>query len=288
MAEYTAPFVHGIAKENGYMLIDFHTHIFPDRIAPHAIESLKAGVKRCEGTDAKNYTDATYTGLLKSMEENGVFKSVVLPIVTNPKKPDAINDFAEGIRNERVISLASVHPMQDNVITALGDIKKRGFIGIKMHPEFQQCYIDGRESIEILKECERLGLLVVLHTGKDIGIEPPVHCTPERLFNALEYVSGKNIVAAHMGGWRMWDKAEKYLVGTNIYLDTAFVADYMDREQFLRMVKNHGSDKVLFGSDSPWETPSRTLEYIKSFSLTDADFDRITYKNALSLFNEFR
>ena len=269
------------------MLIDFHTHIFPDRIAPHAIDSLKAGVKRCEGIDAKNYTDATYSGLVQSMEENNVTKSVVLPIVTNPQKPDSINNFARGIRNDKVISLASVHPMQDNVLLALDKIKEEGFLGIKMHPEFQQCFIDGKESIEILQKCERLGLIVVLHAGEDIGIEPPVHCTPKRLYNALQYVDGKNIVAAHMGGWRMWDEVEKYLVGTPIYLDTAFVCDYIDREQFLRIVNNHGADKILFGSDSPWENPQRTLEFIKSFDFTDDVLDKITYKNALSILNAY-
>ena len=77
------------------------------------------------------------------------------------------------------------------------DIKEKGLKGIKLHPEYQQFYIDSKESIQILKKCEELDLITVLHSGKDIGIDPPVHCTPERLSHVLDYVKGDKIVAAH-------------------------------------------------------------------------------------------
>ena len=44
------------------MIIDFHTHIFPDRIAPRTIAKLeKIGKTRA-------FTDGTQNGLLASME----------------------------------------------------------------------------------------------------------------------------------------------------------------------------------------------------------------------------
>ncbi|MCD8390420.1 MAG: amidohydrolase family protein [Firmicutes bacterium] len=260
------------------MLIDFHTHIFPPRIAPRAVASLKAGVKRETGGDSVNYTDATYDGLLRSMDENGVDISVVMPIVTNPEKPDGVNDYAKNVRNGRVVSFASVHPMQKDAPDAVKRIREYGFIGIKMHPEFQHCYIDSKESMAVLKAAEREGLYVTLHAGADIGMPPPVHCTPKRLKNALSELKGDRIIAAHLGGWRQWDDVEEYLVGTPIYMDTAFIADYIDPAQCARIIKTHG--RILFGSDSPWEEPRYTLEFLMSLGLDGEIIEKIKHKNA--------
>lgn len=265
------------------MVIDFHTHIFPDKIASHAIEVLKDGIRRISGCEGVNYTDATYDGLLQSMEECGVDTSVVLPIVTNPLRPQSINDFAEKIRSGRVISFGGIHPLEENASRAVYELKERGFAGFKLHPEFQGVYIDSEESIAVLKAAEDAELLVVLHSGKDIGIAPPVHCTPQRLKNVLKYVSGKNIIAAHMGAWEMWDEVEEYLIGSPIMLDTAFVKDYIGDERFYEMVRRHGEDKILFGSDSPWERPSDTLEFIARQGFEKEIFDMIMYKNAKRL-----
>lgn len=269
------------------MVIDFHTHIFPPTLAPRALASLKAGIKRQTGTDAATHTDATYDGLLRSMDENGVDMSIVLPIVTNPRKSKSIIEYAKTVRGERILSLASVHPMQENASDAVKRIKEDGFVGIKLHPEFQQCYIDSPETIAVLRAAESAGLVVVIHTGADIGLPPPVHCTPRRLKNALEYVNGDSLVAAHMGGWCEWDDVEKYLIETPIYMDTAFVADYIDREQCARIIRAHGADRILFGSDSPWENPAHTFEFIRSLGLNDTELDMITYKNAQTLLKRF-
>ena len=262
------------------MIIDFHTHIFPEKIAPRAIASLQDGVRRVEGVESEAYTDATYGGLVKSMDENGVNMSIVLPIVTNPEKPDGINNYAETIRNSRVLSLGSVHPMQENAPDAVRELKSRGFIGIKMHPEFQQCYIDSPESLAVLKAAEEENMLVVLHTGADIGIPPPVHCTPKQLKNALGYVEGSNIVAAHLGGWRQWEEVYDTLALTPIYMDIAFIADYIDADLCRAIIKKHGADKILFGSDSPWETPAHTLKFLQSLDLGAEAEEKIKSENA--------
>ena len=78
----------------------------------------------------------------------------------------------------------------------------------------------------------------------------------------------------------MWDDVEKYLVGTHILFDTAFIKDYISSEQALRIIRNHGSEKILFGSDGPWESPDCTLAFIRSLGLSESECDNITFKNA--------
>ncbi len=265
------------------MLIDFHTHIFPDRIAQRTLDVLKSGVLKYEHIQAVSYFDGTKDGLISVMNKSGVDLSVALPIATKPTQTESINTFAETLKDGKIISFASLHPGNNDIDSILEKIKEAGFCGIKLHPEFQSFYVDSPECIKILKKAEELELYTVFHAGSDIGLPPPVHSTPKHFKNALEYVSGKYIIAAHLGGWRMWDDVEKNMVGTEILFDTAFIKDYINPEQAKRIIRNHGSEKILFGSDNPWENPKDTLVFLNSLSLNQDELDNITYKNALKI-----
>lgn len=268
------------------MIIDFHTHIFPDKIAQRTIEVLEANILKVQGKAGYAVIGATLNDLKNSMHKNLISYSVVLPIATTPKQTPTINKFAVEINGkDGIFSFGSLHPMQEDYEYVLEGIKEAGLLGIKLHPEYQQTYIDSKESIRILKKCEELGLYTVLHAGNDIGIEPPVHCEPKRLRNVLEYVSGEKIIAAHLGGWKAWDEVERYLVDTPIIFDTAYIKDFIDKEQLIRIIRNHGSEKILFATDSPWEDQRLSSEYILGLDIEDIDKENILYKNAAKLLN---
>lgn len=264
------------------MIIDFHTHIFPDKMAERTIAVLEENASKRGNFRAA--IPATLDALLASMEKNGIDCSVVLPIATNTRQSTTINAFAQTVNNTRgVFSFGSLHPMQEDWESVLYDIKEKGLRGIKLHPEYQQFYIDSPESIRILQKCEELDLITVLHAGNDVGTDPPVHCMPKRLKNALEYVKGDKIIAGHFGGWRAWDEVESCLVGTPVYFDTAYTVDHIDSEQFLRIIKTHGSKKIVYASDSPWESQGHAAEVIGSMPLTKDEKDDIFYRNAKKL-----
>lgn len=265
------------------MLIDFHTHIFPDKIALGAINSLSNSIVNFQGSRPRHYARGTYDSLRSSMKRSGVDVSVVLPIATKQKQTDSINGFAKTLRNESIISFGSLHPEQDDWASILEKLKNEGFKGIKLHPEYQSFYIDSKRSIEILSKAESLGLYVVLHTGFDDGMPEPMHCQPDRLKNVLNYVSGEKIIAAHLGAYKNWDDVEKYLVGTNINFDTAFISPYISPEQCRRIIQNHGAQKVLFGSDSPWQNPKTEYDFILNLGLSKQENEMIFYKNALKI-----
>lgn len=281
------------------MIIDFHTHIFPDKIANMAIRKIEADTLKRQGilTDAGEgelpsaaerflaVIPATLDAMKKSMAEHNVDATLVLPIATSVTQSTSINKFAAEINNrDGIYSLGSLHPFQEDWESVLYDIKEKGLRGIKLHTEYQNFDIDCPESIRVLKKCEELNMLVVLHAGNDVGIAPPARCMPDRLRRVLDYhISGKNIVAAHLGGWEAWDDVEKYLVGTPVYFDTAYTLSCIDKEQFVRIVKNHGSDKILFGTDSPWQGQGKSAEELRSVGLTDEELENIFYKNAKKL-----
>ena len=266
------------------MIIDFHTHIFPDKIAERVIATLEAGIHNRFREDVRAVIGATLDDLKTSMAENNIDYSVVMPIATTVTQYESINNFAQLVNEtDSIFSFGSLHPMQENWESVLYDIKTKGLKGIKLHPEYQQFYIDCPEALRILRKCEELDLTVVLHAGKDHGVDPPVHCTPERLRHALNYVSGEKIVAAHLGGWDLWNDVEKYLVGTNVMFDTAFTVDFIDKAQLVRIIRSHGSGKIVYGTDSPWEKQSHAAEVLRELPLTKDELDNIFYKNAQKL-----
>ena len=261
------------------MIIDMHTHLFPDALAPRAVKSLENGIFTNHGYNLPMFSDATLSGLLKSMDENEIDMSIVLPIATNPRQTETINEFAKKITGARVISLGSVHPCQDDWKEVLHRLKSNGFLGIKLHPEFQQSYIDSPETLRVLEECEKLDMAVVVHAGVDLGVKPPVHCTPKHMRHALEYVSGKRLVAAHLGGYLQWDEVEEYLIDTDVIFDVSMISRYIDPEQCRRIIEKHGADKIVYGSDSPWEGQRDAYNFLQKLELSKEDMELIAHKN---------
>ncbi len=264
------------------MLIDFHTHVFPEKIAAKAIAKLEEGIVRTQGSAVLTAnTDGTLSGLINSMDNHGVQLSVVMPIATTPSQHRTINNFAKEITDyKRIISFGSLHPMQEDWAETLCYIAEEGFKGIKLHPEFQDFYVDEPVIMDIVKKAAELNLYVLFHSGADLGYHPPVHCTPERLRKVIDKCGGENIIAAHFGGFMMWEDVKKHLADTPVMMDTSMTSSYLDKDLFREIVSVHGADKLLFGSDSPWQTPSESLAFLESCDLSPDELEMIKHKNA--------
>lgn len=264
----------------GSMIIDFHTHIFPDQIAEKTIKKLE------EVGNTKAYTDGTLLGLKKSMKDNNITTSVVLPVVTKPSQFDSVNSYACYITGkDGIISFGGIHPASDDYKAKLDRIKAMGLLGIKLHPDYQNTYVDDPKMVRIIKYATELGLIVVLHAGIDIGLPNPVHCSPERavnMFNLIDMKSAK-IVLAHTGGYGLWDDVEKYIIGKNVWIDISYSLGMIDDEQFVRIVKSHGIKRTLFATDSPWGGQRETVEYLRKLNFTGEELSHILYQNAEAL-----
>lgn len=266
------------------MIIDFHTHAFPDKIAERAMINLEQNIVDIQGKSYPARGKGTVDSLIEHMHGGGVDISVVLPIATTVKQSASINRFAREINGKNgIISFGSLHPMQPDWEETLEEIKESGLKGIKLHLEYQQVYLTSPEVVRILKKAEELGLYTVFHAGRDIGMPEPVHCKPECLRQILDHVKGDKIIAAHMGGWQSWDEVEKYLVGTPIMFDTSYVKGFISPEQFKRIIRDHGSEKIVFGTDMPWQAPREAVEFIESVGLTDEELQNIYFKNAVRI-----
>ncbi len=267
------------------MIIDFHTHAFPEKIAARTIDTLIANTARITDYPMKNCTDGTARGLIGIEKEAGVALAVVLPIVTNPKHTETVNRVAKETNEAGggLYSFGSVHPADPDAITWVDKLAEGGFKGIKLHPEFQNIYADSDEMVNICRRAAHYGMTVVFHAGRDIGYLPPVKAEPDALLRLLDRVPSLKLVAAHLGGWMMWQEVAAKLVGTPIYFDTAFIADFVDKSLARDIINAHGADKVLFGSDAPWEDPAKTLEFLRSLDIDSEDLRKICGTNAAGL-----
>ena len=192
------------------MVIDFHTHVFPKKIAAATIKELE----KASGLTAA--TNGCVDGLLSSMEQAGVDTSVIMPVVTSPRQFNGINRFAYGINEQ--------YGFLDRVL-------ERG--------------------LNTVRRLLRLGGSQALWQGG--------------------------------GGLWVWDYVEAFLVGENVYLDLAFVHQYITDEQVYRIVEAHGSDRILFATDSPWSGQRETIAWLQSSRLSDNEKEKICELNAMKL-----
>ncbi len=259
------------------MLIDFHTHCFPNKIADKAIEKLSFA-----SGGLKPNTDGTIESLMSLMKSQNVDKAVVLNIATNAHQQKNVNDFASSINGGDIISFGSVFPDSHDALEELERIKDLGLKGIKLHPDYQGFFVDDEKMFPIYKKISELGLITVFHAGQDYGFEPPYGATPDRMAKALEHFNSP-VIAAHWGGIGCGEEVIKYLCGKDIYFDTSFGYSTMPKYYAQKIIDKHGTDKILFGTDSPWHTAKMEMRLLNTLNLTSDDIDKITHKNAEEL-----
>ncbi len=266
------------------MVIDFHTHIFPDKIADRTISFLskKAGIPP--------FSDGSVQGLLSSMENAGVDISIALPVLTSPAQFESVNRFAAEVNlrfsqgDRRIISFAGIHPDCEDIEEKMKLIKESGFLGVKLHPDYQETYIDDERYVKILECAREYDLIAVTHAGVDGGFpDSPVRCTPERAQKLIERVPHTKFVLAHAGGNEMSEAVLDRLCGCDVYFDTAYVLRFIGKDMLEKITARHGADRMLFATDSPWSGQKQDVEIIKSFGLDEKTEKKILCENALKL-----
>ncbi|MEJ5285265.1 MAG: amidohydrolase family protein [Brevinematia bacterium] len=261
-------------------IIDVHTHIFPDNIAENAMKSLSHG-------ELTYYGNGTLNSLLTFMKEDGVDFSMNQPVATKPEQVKSINRKVVEWNKLHInfISFGALHPelSKEELDDEIEFLTLNGVKGIKLHPEYQCFYPDDPKMTEIYEKCNKYGLFIFFHAGKDISFKT-VHGTPKR-FAEVAKIKNLKIILAHMGGYKMWDEVGNTLVGLmNVYFDTSFCGE-LENHQMKELIFAHSPYHILFGSDFPWERAINMIKKIKSLDLGYSIEELIFYKNARWLFD---
>ncbi len=265
------------------MIIDFHTHAFPDAVAEKAIPKL-SGIG-----GITPFGDGTLKSLLLRMDQWQVDRAVILNIATNPKQQTNVNNFAIEVNSsqDRLYALGSLNPYSENIKEEARRLAKAGIRGVKIHPDYMGVLVDDPKFDAVYEACIDNGLFVVTHSGWDFISPDLIHCTPERILNVITRYPELKFVAAHMGACRLWDDVERLLIGKNLWIETSLAPLMkLDPVKCARMINNHDPEKILFGSDFPWYSMKLEREYVDLLGLSCELTRKIYSENAIKLLGE--
>jgi len=257
-----------------FRVIDAHAHIFPDKVAERAVQSI-GGYYNLPMSGS-----GTVDGLIKSGEAMGVSHYLVHSTATRPEQVDAINAYisATCAADSRLIGFGTLHPDVEDLPASFENLRGLGLKGIKLHPEFQNFNLDDAVMMPIYAIAEgKLPLLI------HMGDENRDSSTPERLANVLDRFPNLTVIAAHLGGYQMWEQAAECLAGRRIYLDTSSSLAFMTPEAATALIRRHGATKILFGTDYPMWLHQEELERLHRLDLSDEERERILWRNAAEL-----
>lgn len=259
-------------------IIDIHNHAWDDALAPAALASLTTHA----GDAFSPHYDGTVSGLSRTMRTAGIDLGVLQPVATKPTQVARINDWAAAIDTDRVMAFGAMHPDLEDPVAELYRMRDLGLKGFKMHPE-HQTFVPHEPRLDALwSAAAELGMIAFLHAGADV-IHPHVHGTAASFATLIERHPDLTLVLAHLGGFRQWHEVCDALAGSNVWMDTAYTLGHLADDEWLSLVRGHGVERILFGSDGPWVEPADDIAYLRRIGLDDAETAAILGGNAVRL-----
>jgi len=259
-------------------IIDFHNHIFPAKVAPRVVSFLADYYGF--GTNGSGEID----DLLSSAGAAGISKLIVHSTATKVSQVESINIYLGEVVKEHkgnFIGFGTLHPDFDNIDGELENIVSYGLRGLKFHPDFQGFEID---SDKMFKIYDAVGdtLPILMH----VGDKKSDSSSPKRMARAVKHFPNVTFVAAHFGGYSVWDEAYEYLAGEDLYFDTSSSLHKLPIDLAMKIIEKQGADKILFASDYPMSNHSQSLQQFYTLPLNEEEREMILYKNAEKLLNK--
>ncbi len=256
------------------MIVDGHTHVYPDRVAQRAIAGSPADLKR--------YGDGTVASLTEVMAAAGVDRSVCLGIANGPDRVANANRFAGTLPRDRFVGFGSVHPglsPEEN----LASLRAHGLKGAKVHPMFQDLRLDDPRLLATLDAMSG-EFAVIVHVGA-AGTDPGDRCSPAMLAEIVRQFPRLDLIACHFGGYRRFEEAAEVVVGLRVHLDTSWPPSLatLAPERVRAVIEKHGPERIVFASDWPMADPAAEIRAVRALGLPDGDTDAILGGNLVRL-----
>ena len=252
--------------------IDFHSHVYPDAIAPKAADSIREFYHL--GDDAM---DGKVQTLLEQGTKAGIEKFVILPVALRPSRTRHINDFIleEVAKEDRFYGYGTIHAGMENLCEEVEYIMANGLRGLKMHPDSQVFAIDDPRLFPVY---DMIGdqLPILFHMG-DHRFD---YSHPARLRKVLDLFPKLKVIAAHFGGYSMYDTAAELLYDKDCFFDVSSSLMFMEEGVAEKYINHYGAQRFVYGSDFPMWDPVREMERFLSLKLTDAQKEQIAHVTA--------
>lgn len=254
-------------------IIDIHTHIYPEKIAQKATQSVR-DFYNLEGSVRMN---GTVDMLLKRGGEAGISRFVVLPVSNTPNHVRSINEFilSQASQQEKFIGFGTVHARMENIAGEVEWILEKGLKGIKMHPDSQRFNIDDPDLFPVYDRIQGK-IPVMLHMGDQrYDFSHPV-----RLRRIMELFPRLEVIAAHFGGYSMFETAKEQLSDKNCIFDISSAMMFMEPGEAEKYINHYGAERLAYGTDYPLWDPVTEVNRFLQLKLTDEQFEQIAHKTA--------
>lgn len=244
------------------MIIDAHTHVWPDKIAPLAL-----GGNRVPGLEARG--DGTVAGLTDDMARSGVDISCCLAIANEARHVDSVNRFAAGLADRTHIPFGTVH-VGLSVEENLASLQRHGITAVKIHPLFQRFALNDRRLWEIF-EAFGSDYAVITHVGEGGDDFTNSLSSPAMIRDIAREFPDLRLMACHFGGYKILDDAEEMLAGADVVLETSWPPSLstLRPERVRKLIRKHGAERIVFGSDWPMTSPAEEIRAIEALGLSD-------------------
>lgn len=261
------------------IIIDCHSHIYPDEIADKVISGIE------EFYHSKRRHQGTLDALLKSLSAGAVDFAVVLPIAAKPEHFKANKWYASlPSISSKIIPFGSIHP--DNDPKELEKFKRWGLRGIKLQPNAQLFYPDEKRMFPFYEKAEELELIITFHIGNEHGNILGKYSQPERYVKVLRSFPRLTIVLPHLGGYMTWNKLDLTLEYPNVIYDTAYLPGNIEDDLFLKLVEKIGINRIVFGTDFPFRDHAEEVASLKR--LLGSDSKKLFFANPKKLLGVFK
>ena len=228
--------------------------------------------------------DGTFAGLAAYEQAGGVAGFLLLPIATKASSVRSINEWVAGKTGGNVVAFGALHPDCEDVAGEVAYIQALGLKGIKLHPEYQAFDVDEERIMPLYETVFGQGLPICFHAGADLGFPPPLRGDAQRIAKVSQRFPEGKIIAAHMGGLYQYETVCECLAGRrNVWMDTSFATERMQAEEITHLVRLHGADRFLFGTDAPWARLEAAQDAVIGAGLTETELRMVFWDNAAKL-----
>ncbi len=281
------------------MIIDGHTHIFPDEVRKNRQTYCKRDLGFSSIYKDPKARMAGVEDLIASMDEYGVERSIICGFPWG--EPDLCS-----LHNRYLMESASRYPHRLIVFIILlfsdpgwsekelevclkGGVRGVGEIAF-YHRKMTSRDIGAVKPI--LTQMEKRGIPLLLHVNETLGHSyPGKGTTPlERFYDLIVSFPSLPIVLAHWGGgfpfYELMPEVAKAMA--NVYYDTA-ASPYLFSKRIYAVVKEIvGIKKIFFGTDFPLLSPRKYFQELEESGLSKEEQKKILGLNLSNLLGKGR
>lgn len=216
-------------------------------------------------------------GMLKEMDRAGV-QLIVCSAHTSFQDPPRGNALMREVVQQYPDRFRAYWTVSPNYADGLeadlqAVVEQPEFVGVKLHPTWHNCRLEGKEYEPVFEWAEATGYPVLTHTW---GNSP--HCATVNVRKVAERYSQATILMGHSCYGEPEEAIALAKEYPHVYLE--LTSAYRINGYVEWMVREAGAEKVIFGSDLPWHTPQYGIGCVLWSHVSDKDRHAILHGNA--------